>query len=386
MALYEPAAAERMRPLPSAVKRRMAARRTCPACLTVRPDIVRGRRCTACVDRERAAERRRAARTCRGCEAVRERPYPAAHGRCQVCRAAQRAKERERRAAWMERAMVCAGEDCTVRVVTKRTALAWLRTTGAGWYVPSEWPRRCQPCHTAHEEREAARREAWEREAAERAARKREERRREVLRLREWAAATLADPSVVVLDTETCGLDDDSCVVEVAVITAGGEVLLDTLINPGVPVPAEATAVHGITDADVASAGAFSDIVGTLAGILDGRRVLIWKAPYDVGRLRFELVRHYAAVGERDPAGAAEAWMERARFECAMIQYSDWAGEWSTYWGSYRWQALGGGHRALGDARTVLKRLAEMTAPLVEEAGAAAAGTEEVRDGWSSCA
>ncbi|MFC9931896.1 hypothetical protein [Streptomyces sp. NPDC127190] len=39
---------------------------------------------------------------------------------------------------------------------------------------------------------------------------------------------------------------------EVAVITASGKVLLNTLLNPGEPVPAKATAVHGITDAMVA--------------------------------------------------------------------------------------------------------------------------------------
>ncbi|MCX5199705.1 3'-5' exonuclease [Streptomyces sp. NBC_00249] len=202
------------------------------------------------------------------------------------------------------------------------------------------------------------------REEAERAARARENRAAKVASLRQWAADALADPSVVILDTETCGLEADSAVVEIAVITAGGNVLLDTLVNPGqgVSIPAEASAIHGITDSDVDQAPTFSDIAVRLTQVLDGRRILIWNAPYDVGRLRYELNRHYTAMGHSDAAASADAWLDCMRFEDAMIPYSDWVGDWSDYWGSYRWQALRGGHRALGDVRTVIERLREMAA------------------------
>ncbi|MFF5808249.1 exonuclease domain-containing protein [Streptomyces sp. NPDC012746] len=380
VALYEPDVAVRMRPLPSSVKKRMAARRTCPTCLAVRPGIVRGRRCSLCAERERAAERRLAARTCRDCETVRERPYPPAHGRCQACRTAQRLRERTRRAEWLARVTTCSGTDCAVRVVSRRTALGWLRRNGAVWYSPSEWPDRCPPCTAAHLAETAAREERYAREAAERAARARENRAAEVTELRRWAADALADPAVVILDTETCGLDADSAVVEIAVITAGGEVLLDTLVNPGqgVSIPAEAAAIHGITDSDVALSSTFSDIAVRLTRVLDGRRILIWNAPYDVGRLRYELTRHYTAMGHADAAASADAWLDCMRFEDAMGPYSTWAGEWSDYFGSYRWQALGGGHRALGDVRTVIERLREMAALPAVSAGATDAVADRV--------
>lgn len=40
-------------------------------------------------------------------------------------------------------------------------------------------------------------------------------------------------------------------------------------LNPGIPIPAEATAVHGITDEDVRSAPAFRDIAANLWQLLD---------------------------------------------------------------------------------------------------------------------
>ncbi|MFJ2900325.1 exonuclease domain-containing protein [Streptomyces sp. NPDC087218] len=70
-----------------------------------------------------------------------------------------------------------------------------------------------------------------------------------------WAQKILADPDAyAILDTETTGLDYDSRIVEIAVTTAAGTVLLDTLVNPGAPIPAEAAAIHGITDVMVADA------------------------------------------------------------------------------------------------------------------------------------
>ncbi|MEU9057284.1 hypothetical protein AB0D37_44375, partial [Streptomyces sp. NPDC048384] len=41
-----------------------------------------------------------------------------------------------------------------------------------------------------------------------------------------WAAASLVDSDVLVLDTETTGLDDDARIVELALLNSRGEVLL----------------------------------------------------------------------------------------------------------------------------------------------------------------
>ncbi|MFJ9893475.1 hypothetical protein ACIQPR_09085 [Streptomyces sp. NPDC091280] len=43
-----------------------------------------------------------------------------------------------------------------------------------------------------------------------------------------------------------------------------------------------------------------------------------------------------------------------------MEQYAAFFGGWHDYFGSYNWQKLGGGHRALGDTEAVFRRLEEM--------------------------
>jgi len=60
-----------------------------------------------------------------------------------------------------------------------------------------------------------------------------------------------------VVDSETTGLDDEAKAVEVAgFYCVDGEIIkhYSSLVNPGIPIPAAASAVHHITDSDVANA------------------------------------------------------------------------------------------------------------------------------------
>ncbi|MFI5987117.1 exonuclease domain-containing protein [Streptomyces sp. NPDC051555] len=385
--LYDPAGAEKMTPLASAVKARMEKRRTCPECGTVRPYIVRGKRCSSCENKAYAEQRRLAARTCRGCREVAARRLPA-HGRCQWCRRAQLAAQREKAAAWVAEVTVCAGEGCAVKLVTKKVALAFQKSQGVDcswWHRAADWPRRCAPCTAAEERRQAEQRAKWELDARER----REGERRAAQERTDWAAAALLDPTVVVLDTETTGLHGEARIVEIAVLSSGGEVLLDTLLDPGEPIPGDSSDIHGITDADVAGAGAptFSEVLVRLADVLTGKRVLIYNDVYDVERLRYELTLHYAREQSLVEARElAAAWLDGMAFEDVMIPYSDWVGDWSDYHGGNRWQPLGGGHRAAGDCRAVLGCLAAMGRPTGAGAGAyemadADAGSGDGTDG-----
>ncbi|MFF7176822.1 exonuclease domain-containing protein [Streptomyces pseudovenezuelae] len=363
--LYDPAEAVKMKPLASSVKARVEARRTCPRCGKVREFIVRNGRCGVCEKRDYEARLRLAARTCRGCASVRERPYPAAHGRCQDCRRAQLAEERARQERQLVHAITCAGRDCSARVASKAEFRRWRKSHPYGSWAP----RWCPPCAERRERERAEEVERARLAEEERRMAVREARRREVAGLEEWAAAALADELVCVLDTETTGKDGDARVVEVAVYSVHGEVLLDSLVNPGCSIPAEATGIHGITDSMVSAAPSFGELLGALAQALDGRRCLIYNDVFDVGRLRYELDRHYRAVGHEDPAAAAEAWLAAQTFADVMVPYSDWVGEpldrwearWGEYWGPYAWQKLpGGDHRALGDCRAVLDVLRQM--------------------------
>ena len=108
-----------------------------------------------------------------------------------------------------------------------------------------------------------------------------------VERARAWIAA-----NALILDTETTGLDDDAEVVELAVIDCAGTVLLDTLVRPSGPVPAEAAAIHGITDAMLADAPTWSEIHDRFCDLVEGRQVVIYSREFDA-RVISQTARRY---------------------------------------------------------------------------------------------
>jgi DNA polymerase-3 subunit epsilon len=79
---------------------------------------------------------------------------------------------------------------------------------------------------------------------------------------------------LAVLDLETTGKDPKTDhIVEISVRVLhpdGREVHRVRRLNPGVPIPPEATAVHGITDADVAAEPRFAQVAAGLLKLLDG--------------------------------------------------------------------------------------------------------------------
>ena len=79
---------------------------------------------------------------------------------------------------------------------------------------------------------------------------------------------------IAFLDTETTGLDVRADrIVEVAVLRLAPDaepVRFRRLVDPGVPIPQAATAVHGIDDAMVAGRPGFEDIAPRLALVLEG--------------------------------------------------------------------------------------------------------------------
>jgi DNA polymerase-3 subunit epsilon len=111
--------------------------------------------------------------------------------------------------------------------------------------------------------------------------------------LPEWANKPIA-----VFDLETTGLDHKKA----RIVTACAALLnpdgtingadVEWLANPGIPIPAEATAVHGITDEIARERGqelgeVVRSIVSTLAGYFEkGIPVVAYNAPYDFTILR----------------------------------------------------------------------------------------------------
>ncbi len=113
------------------------------------------------------------------------------------------------------------------------------------------------------------------------------------------SSTPLVSLDCVSLDTETTGPDPAKArIVQIAAVAYQGPKPrdirpFDTLVNPGVPIPAEATNIHGITDADVANAPSFADIREELEAFL-GRSVLLG---YHIGFDLTVLGREYAQLG-----------------------------------------------------------------------------------------
>lgn len=173
---------------------------------------------------------------------------------------------------------------------------------------------------------------------------------------RAWAAKLLSQPDTLILDTETSGLHGSAEICQIALIDVSGRVLLDTLVRPTRPIPRDASAIHGITDATVADAPTFADLAPQLRELLSGQTVVIYNANFDVRMLEQSARAHQLTY--EVPIFAGE-------YEDAMEPYSAWCGDWSEYHGNYRWQALpGGDHSALGDARATLAVLKKMAGVL----------------------
>ncbi|MEP0805850.1 MAG: 3'-5' exonuclease [Chloroflexota bacterium] len=167
-----------------------------------------------------------------------------------------------------------------------------------------------------------------------------------------WARNTLKhDPAYwVIMDTETTGLDPKAEIVQIGVIDGAGKVLVNNvLVKPTVPIPPEATRVHGITNEMVRDAPPFPEVLPQLRDAINGKLVVIYNEKYDMRLLRQSARAHGIALDlDIDTV-------------CAMLKYAEWNGDWDDYHGSFRWQKLqGGDHSALGDCRATLDLIKKM--------------------------
>ncbi len=101
---------------------------------------------------------------------------------------------------------------------------------------------------------------------------------------------------LALIDTETTGKDPSrgDRIVEIAIVTfKGGEVIdrFGTLVNPGIPIPAEAAAVHGISDEKVKGQPRFEQVAAKVADLLRGRIPVAYNAGFDRSFIYAEMRR-----------------------------------------------------------------------------------------------
>ena len=79
---------------------------------------------------------------------------------------------------------------------------------------------------------------------------------------------------IIFFDLETTGVDPaKDRIVEISMVKVmpdGEEIVKTRKINPGMHIPEESTAIHGITDADVADAPSFAQVAKSLAQFVQG--------------------------------------------------------------------------------------------------------------------
>ena len=75
----------------------------------------------------------------------------------------------------------------------------------------------------------------------------------------------------IFIDTETTGFLPTDVVIEIGVVTLNGETLYESFFKPGIPIPKDSIAIHGITEAMVADAPSWKDTWDDLQSVLAGR-------------------------------------------------------------------------------------------------------------------
>jgi DNA polymerase-3 subunit epsilon len=118
------------------------------------------------------------------------------------------------------------------------------------------------------------------------------------------AELQVSELPLVAIDVEATGLDPAlDRVVEVAcVVFARGQIeRFGWFVNPGRPIPAEATAVHHITDDDVRDAPSFAQLAPQILAVLARGVPLAYNADFD----RAFLLAEFAAAGVNVSSGPA---------------------------------------------------------------------------------
>ena len=160
--------------------------------------------------------------------------------------------------------------------------------------------------------------------------------------------------SYAALDVETTGLEPYSDrVLEIGIVlfsfdSEGAlveERTWQSLLNPGISIPASATAIHGITDFDVFASPFFRELAAELANLLEGRVMVAHNAPFDSGFI----AREFSRLGMASPVGEmADSLILLRRAVPNLLSYS--LGKAAFILGV----DTGSSHRALDDARTCM--------------------------------
>lgn len=162
----------------------------------------------------------------------------------------------------------------------------------------------------------------------------------------------LSSADVAVVDVETTGGSHADRVIEIGIVRFGRllvdepRIVVDQLVNPGIPIQPMATRVHGITDRDVRNAPTWSEVEPAVRRALTGVRPCAYGAAFDR--------RMIAGMGLSVPP--VEVWLDPLRL-CKRL---DEKGPHTLTAACERRGIRIGGHRAASDALATARLLVSM--------------------------
>ncbi len=142
-----------------------------------------------------------------------------------------------------------------------------------------------------------------------------------------WAQSLLCHCDWAMLATATTGLHRSAEIVELVALNHLGETLFETLVRPKRAIPAEAVAIHGITNEMVRHAPPFPEIAPALFGALEHRRIIGYNVAFEARMLRQCAEQH-------------ELLFEIGSTECLMAAYARFWGECQANSKAFRRQTL----------------------------------------------
>lgn len=154
----------------------------------------------------------------------------------------------------------------------------------------------------------------------------------------------------VFIDTETTGTSHKDVVIEIGVVDLQGKTLYESLFKPSIPIPPDAMAVHGISEAMVAEAPLWKDAWGEIGALLQDRLVGMYNAEFDLRMMKQTHQRYWL-----------DWTLDDQHFFCVMKLYAAFYGQTSPRRGFryHKLEAAGAAcgiplpnaHRAADDAR-----------------------------------
>lgn len=179
----------------------------------------------------------------------------------------------------------------------------------------------------------------------------------------------------VIIDTETTGLSKRDEIIEIAIINMRGEVLLDTLVKPSIPISPEVTKINHITNDMVANAPAWCDVFPKVHAIIRMHKWLAWNSGFDA-RMLDQTCAYTEIYDNKSPCVASliTSRIHTSHIEAKAV-YDQWYGEFDEKRQAFKRQSLTtaaarhgvsveGAHRALADCKMILAVLQKVCDPV----------------------